>query len=121
MQPAETNMVLSDWKKELFDQRANFPWLKPLRKSDLWDLLNHVLDRITLPSSKVVVGCHESSEDVPLCWAAIRDGELLMMYARQSLRRDAELACAIEKEFRAYIVPVTDHREHFNPFEELKR
>ncbi len=120
MLPTERNMVLSDWKRDLFEIRREFPWSVG-RKTDLWCLLNFVIDNITLPSCTIIVGGHPDSMEVPMCWAATRDQSIIMMYARPSVREDRELAFNLEKAFLHELAPAVDQREHFNPFQELKR
>lgn len=120
MYEGETSMVLSDWKKELVEQRRTQAWSSGLLVSDMWRLLNHVLDDLTLPSCEVVVGCHANDVDVPLCWAATRDGDVLMSYVRRGFRKDPELSYRLEREFSKRL-PATKTGAVFNPFKELEK
>jgi hypothetical protein len=92
MLPAERSMVLSDWKKGLWDSRPD--WGRALHSDEWWALVNHVIDTISLPSAEVWMACHESEPDVPLCWVAVRDGGFLHMHARISVSAEPELARA---------------------------
>jgi len=49
MHESETAMVLSNWKKELFEQRGTRGWSRNIEERDYWCLVNHVPDLITLP------------------------------------------------------------------------
>lgn len=116
----EASMVLSDWKKEIVEQRRSQAWSSGILVSDLWRLLNHVLDQHTLPTCKVVVGCHPTDSSVPLCWAAIRKDDVLMTYVRRGIRKDPELSYSLEREFLRQL-PATKTGDIFNPFKELLR
>lgn len=112
----ERPMVLSDWKRGLWDERP--AWGRALHSEEWWALINHVIDGITLPSVTVWMACHRRTPDVPLCWAAVRRSEALHMYARSSVRETPELAAFLHRSLldhaRARAAP-------FNPFQELKR
>lgn len=116
MLPEEKPMVLSDWKKDL--KEADPPWGKNIPWEEWWALINHVVDRITLPSATVLMACHRNEPSVPLCWVAVRDGLFLHMHARTSIREDPELAVHLEK---ALLSHAQGRPEPYNPFMELKR
>jgi hypothetical protein len=90
------------------------------RDRDFWSLVNHVIDRITLPSAKVFVGMYPGHE-VPLCWAVTRDGELLYTYVRKGIVNDAALAGELLKMFLGGLPVVAIKVRDFNPFRELER
>ncbi len=108
-------MVLSDWKKELWDSRPD--WGRSLQSEEWWALVNHVIDSISLPSADVWMACHRNEARVPLCWVAVRDGAFLHMHARFSVAQEPELAARLER-------TLTEHAQGrpapFNPFMELK-
>lgn len=116
MRPAERSMVLSDWKKSLWDERPG--WGRALHSDEWWALVNYVIDRISLPSAAVWMACHVDEPDVPLCWAAVRDWVFLYLHARPSVRMEPELAAFIELSLRSH---VHGESKPFNPFHELKR
>ena len=115
MLPEERSMVLSDWKKGLWDERPD--WGRALQSDEWWALVNHAIDCISLPTAKVWMVCHQREPNVPLCWVAVRDGSFLHMHARVSIRDEPELAARLER-------TLLDHAQGrpapFNPFRELK-
>lgn len=128
MANSEISMVLSDWKKELFRERKNRGWGKGLEDRDYWALINHVLDRITLPSCAIYIGVHEKEPSTPCCWAAVRSlpphtgsFEILFLYARQSIGHDPELAAALERSLLEKLPSGAERLRSFNPFLELRR
>lgn len=116
LRPEERSMILSDWKKDLWEARP--AWGQSLRSDEWWALVNHVIDRITLPSAAVWIGCHRDEPIVPLCWAAARDGAFLHMHARVSVHEQPDLAARLEQELLAH---AQGRPAVFNPFLELKR
>lgn len=122
MAPSELPMVLSNWKKELRHERHRRGWGRGLEERDFWCLVNHVIDRITLPSSSIFVGCHEDEPETPCCWAARRGEEILFLYARQSVGHDAELAATLERSLLSHpLLAGSERIRAFNPFLELRR
>lgn len=130
MREAETSMVLSNWKKELFEHRGERGWSRNIEERDYWCLVNYVLDRITLPSCLVFVGHHLIDEETPMCWVAARrikglqTYEVVYLYARKSVRGDPELAASLERALLyevSRICPLADERRPYNPFLELRR
>lgn len=134
--PDEFGMVCSNWKDELFEHRNDRNagpgrgWCRGLNERDFWCLVNHVIDRITVSSCKVFVGCHEKDPDTPICWVAIRriEGlvlfEVMYLYARKLIREDPELAAGLERALLSEvnkIHPLAAERRSFNPFKELRR
>ena len=131
MEPSESAMVLSNWKKELWEQRRERGWSRGLEERDYWALVNHVLDKITLPACDVVMGCHFSDPETPMCWVAFRRvpglhiREIVYLYARKSVRQDPALAAGLERQL-LFEIEHTDilfaaERRPFNPFLELRR
>lgn len=116
MLPSERGLVLSDWKKDLWDDRPD--WGRALHSDEWWALMNHVLDTITLPSSTVWMACHRDEEIVPLCWLAERGGVVLHMHASASARKDTELAARLERSLTEHACAIPGA---FNPFIELKQ
>ena len=121
MQPEELVMVLSDWKREIVDMRRYHAWSTGVLRPDLWNLVNYVLDHITVPSSKIMMGCHPKSLEVPMCWAAVRDDKVLTTYVRRRVREDVELGYSLERSFLDLLAPAERLGEPFNPFKELNR
>lgn len=119
MLPEENSMVLSDWKKGLWDARPD--WGRALQSDEWWALINHVIDRVSLPSCAVWMACHRDEPTVPLCWVAVRDGAFLHMHARSSVHREPELAAEIERDLLAHDAVGAQGRLSFNPYLELKR
>lgn len=121
----ETAMVLAMWKADLRfqDKSDKRSWGNRLRNGEFWALVNHVVDRITLPSAAVYVGCHPDEPETPVCWAAVRENEVLHLYARESVRKDPELAAAMQRAFleiiESRVGPVS--RATYDPFKELQR
>jgi hypothetical protein len=120
----------ANWKKDLLDRRAERGWSRGLEDRDYWCLVNHVIDRITLPSCIVFVGCHEKDIDTPMCWAAVRRipgllaHEVVYLYARKSLWEEPELAASLERAVLSAIEalhPLVTERRPYNPFLELRR
>ncbi len=125
MQAGEIPMVLANWKANirLQDKNDRRTWGRGLTPSEFWTLVDYAMTRITLPSSVVFVGCHESEPDTPLCWAAVRENRMLHIYARESVRSDPEFAAEME---RAFVNSIEERvgrveRAGYNPFEELQR
>lgn len=117
----EITMVLANWKRELFEERVHRAWGRGLRDQDYWRLVNHILDRITLPSARIFIGAHPENEGTPMIWIAVRDGLLLFSYARRSLRKDPALVERLESAMLK-LIPVVACRVHdFDPFRELER
>lgn len=114
MLPEEKSMVLSDWKRDLRDQKP--AWGLSLQAPEWWALVNHVIDRHTLPSASVLVACHRNEPSFGLCWLAYRRG-VLHLHATKDVMREPDLAAYLERSLR-------DHApkgvEEFNPFLELK-
>jgi hypothetical protein len=127
MEPSELVMVLANWKAELFDMREKrdehgrcpHSWGR-LRAGDFWRLVNFVLEKITLPSCEVYVGVHRDNTETPMCWAAVRHGELLFTYYRKGLNEDPELRGMLEELFLTVLPVVAIHVRDFNPFRELE-
>ncbi len=127
MATSEVPMVLGNWKAELRADARTRRWGRGLEERDFWCLVNHVLDRITLPACRVFVGCHEDEPDVPVCWVALRrppglsTWAVVYLYVRQGLREDVELCAGLERELIARIDrPILPDRRPFNPFLELR-
>jgi hypothetical protein len=128
MREHERAMVLSDWKRDLAKPHGRV-WGKGLTTKEFWAIVDHVIERVTLPSSEVWVGCHQDDPSTPCCWAATRLSVpglvVLHAFVRRSMEReDPELAKAIKSEF--FYRLVLQHRTElvhgtFNPILELKR
>lgn len=127
---AERNMVLSNWKEELREERLERRWGRGLTDRDYWCLINHVLDKITLPSCEVFVGVHVDTPETPVCWVSVRGiaglstYEVVYLYGRLQLRDDLELAASVERTLlyevqRTHVL--VNERRPFNPFLELRR
>lgn len=124
----ERPFVLATWKKELNTYRLNTSWGAGLGAREYWKLANHILDKVTLPSCEVWMGCHPDDDHTPLCWLAIRrvpgrtEYAFLWSYGRRSLHKDPELAYMIEQtllhEVRAKR-PLLETRQPFSLFNEL--
>lgn len=129
MAPSETNLVLAAWKTRLYADRFRWRWGRQLDGEHFWLLVNHVLDRLTLPSSQVLVGCYETEQNTPICWMAVRRRksqplhDVLYADARPAIRDDLPLAAALEREFTALVERMCPLGERltFNPFQELSR
>jgi hypothetical protein len=131
MLPEERSLVLSDWKRDLWDaliddRKEGTPnWGLSLQSEEWWALVNHVLDRITLPSATVWMACHRDEPNVPLCWVAARDGMHLDSHSRVSVRDEPELAAYLQRSLWEHAMPKSRFgiggRAAFNPFLELKR
>lgn len=126
MLPSEESFVLSTWKHALRDTRRLQDWGMGLRDSNYWLLANFVIDKITLPSCEVWMGCHPSRPETSECWIAIRETpegwRILHEYARAALKSDPELAAALRT---ALVSKLEETRgfapaESFNPYKELK-
>lgn len=128
---SEVGMVRANWKHELNAQRPERKWSRGLTDRDFWCLVNHALDRITLPECELYVGFHATDpEATPLCWVAVRripallTWEVVYLYARASVRADPELAVTLERELlsRVHAIhPLATERRPFNPFLELRK
>lgn len=112
-------MVLRDWKLDIADSVP--AWGKGLTGPHFWTLLNHVMDAVTFPSCAIQMGCHEDEPLVPLCWGAARDGKLMHMRARESLRADPELAATLQRLLIEGMGIASTDIEPFDPFAEMKR
>lgn len=127
MVPAEVPMVLSNWKHTLNVKRRDFYGPHhALIERDFWHLANYVIEKITLPSAEVFIGCHESEPDTPCCWIAVRSigedaCEVLESYARQIVSKDPELAANLERELRSRLPYKRVETRNLNLFLELKR
>jgi hypothetical protein len=114
MLPEEKSLILSDWKKDLWEQRP--AWGRALHSEEWWALINHVVDRITLPTSSVLVAASRNEPDFGICWLAYREG-VLHLHATKDVLREPELAAYLERALR-------DHAQRedapYNPFLELK-
>jgi hypothetical protein len=122
MEPGELVMVLANWKAELYEQKSTdreAAWAR-LRNGDFWRLVNYVLDTITMPSCVVYVGVHAWNPETPMCWAAVRNGELLFTYYRKGLDKDAELLGMLQDVFLTILPVVAIKFRDFNPFRELE-
>ncbi len=117
MSPEERNMVLSDWKKDLSDRRP--PWGVRLRADEWWALVNYTVDQITLPSSRVHIGVHKNHPEVPLCWASVRDSQVLHLHARSSIHQSTPVLLAHLQ--RELLGEMEWDPDLFNPFKELAR
>jgi hypothetical protein len=115
MRPEEHGLVLSDWKRNLWDEHPD--WGRSLQSDEWWALVNHVLDTVTLPGCTVTMACHRDEESIPLAWLAARGTFILHMHATSNVRRDAELAARLE---RALLSHSGGEVAPFNPFMELK-
>lgn len=126
----EVPMVLSNWKRELGEYRHIYRWSSGLKPDDFWSLLNFVIDRLTLPSCVVFMGCHPSEPKVPINWVAIRkrpglsNYDVVYQYVRLGPREDPELAQSlydslIEKLCATHTLE--KKKRPFNPFNELRR
>lgn len=126
---SETSFVLSSWKKQLNDERYRHRWGKGLDGLCFWMLINHVIDKITLPSCEVFVGCERSEPGTPLCWVAVRKikglstFDIVYLYARHEIRKDQKLAAYLEVALLSEVNktrPFASQRRSFNPFRELQ-
>lgn len=115
-------MVLANWKSELLDrmQRDRTDW-GVWKKRDFFRLVNFVVDRISVPTSRIFIGVHPDSVDTPMCWAATRDGELVFSYVRPRAAKDRELSRAMLDTFLVALPTVAVHVRDYNPFMELER
>jgi hypothetical protein len=122
-------MVLAAWKQDLYEERFRRRWGSGLDGECFWLLVNHVIDRITLPSSDVLVGCSKTEPGTPLCWTVVRKIErygtyaVLHSYARHEIRKDPALAATLERELMTEVTkqrPIASERRPFNPFHELR-
>lgn len=127
---SEESMLLAAWKKDLYDERFRMRWGRWLDGECFWLLVNDVLERVSLPSSHVLVGCYETEPHLPLCWMVIRAAkrvprlhDVLYMSTRHEIHKDPPLAAALQREFLAVVErthPLAP-RAPFNPFQELGR
>jgi len=115
----ERNMVLSDWKKDLWDARCS--WARGLLAEEWWALMNHVVDDIVLPKCDVLVGTHAETPDVALLWAATREGRVLHKRARFSIQKEPQLAAALERHLHIRLAIDDFSVAELNPFAELRR
>lgn len=123
LRASETNLVLAAWKNQLYEARLRTRWGRDLPTDCFWALVNHVIDKITLPSSTLLVGCHVDV-DTPMCWAVVRDFEVLYIDARPEIRKDPALAVALERQLLhevRQVIPIAPGNRSYNPFMELKR
>jgi hypothetical protein len=120
MQASELNMVLSNWKRDLYV--CNAPWRSRMRGEDFWDLVNFVIDKLTVPSCQIFIAVHIDEPTVPIAWIATRDRTAVYLYAVGSLRKDPELAAALQRELLK-LAPVDGDQwyPHFSPYKELAR
>ena len=114
--PEERAMVLSAWKRDLWEREGP---RSPMRPVDWWALTNYVVDEITYPTVSVHMACYQGEPRTPLCWIVVRDGLAMHLYAKQSVMKEPELAAYIERELRKAYAPCGDGS--FDPFEELRR
>jgi len=130
MLASESAMVLSNWKNQLNSERTEHGWSNGLNRDCFWDLVNHVVDKISLPTSEVFVACYESEPATPLCWVAVRKipglstYDVVYLYARYEIRRDPVLAVTLERELLSEVQkqrPLASQRRPFSPFKELRR
>lgn len=130
MRESETNLVLSAWKRQLFDTRGLTRWGRDLPTECFWALVNHTIDKITMPRAVVWVGCYEMEVATPLCWAVATENyaqgahDLVYIDARTEILRDRPLAASLERELLsslAKVLPSAIERRSYNPFMELKR
>ncbi len=130
MNASETNIVLAGWKNRLYEQRFRSRWGRGLEEDYFWLLVNHVIDKITVPSSDVLVGCAETEPGTPICWVVLRKitglstFDVLYVDARREILKDPKLAAALERELLAEVTkqrPLASERRTFIPFQELKR
>ena len=112
-------MVLANWKASLAD--AKLDWSERLPGEHFWALVNYVVDHVSFPSCTVYAGCHEETPETPICWAAVRAGEVVMSYARQSVSETPELAAALERDLLTKIPVPCVRGLPYNPFREMKR
>lgn len=117
--PTERSLVLKDWKGDIAAMKGReAPWKNSLTPEEFWILLNTVIDKLTLPSCRVKMACHELASDTAMAWAAVREGQILHMHCKQSLLDDPELAAHVQRhlqaEVQAVVVP-------WNPILELRR
>lgn len=112
-------MVLKDWKLDINDTRPE--WGRGLTGPDYWSLLNYVMDEVTFPSCAIKMGCHEDEPLVPLCWGASRDGRLMHLRARESLRAQPDLAAELQRLLMGGMSLSSADIEPWNPFAEMKR
>ncbi len=119
----EKDYVLSTWKQAL--KISPRKWRKELDDRNFWCLVNHAVDRITFPSSIILVGCHKDSPDVPVCWVAIRKlaglstYELVYYYVRlEAFTAEIyeELLSQISKDYL-----IAKEVCPYNPYLELRR
>ncbi len=129
MATTETKMVLANWKGSMVEAFRRSP-VRKLREWEFWALANHVIDKITLPSCTVFVGCAPAELLTPLCWAAVRkrkngeDYEVVYLYARNRVKADDALAASVQRELLANVskaLPITGEPVTFNLFKELAR
>lgn len=121
MASSETSLVLAAWKHRLAERRYREPWGRGLDGESFWLLVNHVLDRITLPSCDVHMGCYETEPGTPLCWVALRGASVLYADARHEILKDPPLAATLERELLCRATGGAYMRDHLHPFKELSR
>ncbi len=130
MAAAELALVAKAWKMDLYE-RWNDRDTHDLRDKDWWAVCNHVINRITLPSSEPYVGCHPSEPTTPLCWMVVRrtvglsSYEILYLGARRGLpSKEPELAATLERTLVAAVSQgrvIAADRRPLNLFQELRR
>ncbi len=116
MNPGERPLVLSAWKRDLADASWR-DWGAGLQPPEWWALVNHVVDRISLPTATVMMACHEDEPEVPLAWMAVRSLAILHQHARASVHDEPHLAARLYQEL-ATRTGALPHR--WNPFLEMK-
>lgn len=125
---SEHAWVLASWKAQLSYERKEERWGNGLDRQSFWDLVNYVVDRVSMPSCEVFVASSETEPTTPLCWVAIRKVpglstfDVVFSYARLEIRKDPELAATLERALLSEVQkerPLEPERRKFNPFREL--
>lgn len=126
----ELTFVRATWKNDLGSGPGR-DWAAGLSSERFWLLVNHVIDKVTLPSCEVFVGCHPDSPDTPLCWVAIRRIEglstyaVVYLYARQRFMRHPDVAASMQSmlihEVKQHRALLSGDAPPFDPFKELSR
>lgn len=131
LEPHEHGFVVATWKRDLEEQSERAPWRRGMTNINFWRLVNHAVDKVSIPSSSIFVGCHPEATDTPLCWIAVRKFaglstyETVYLYVRGRVRKDPELAANLQHRFvhevGRIIGNVVLEMRSYNPFKELSR
>jgi hypothetical protein len=127
----ELTFVRATWKNDLGTPAPGRDWATGLSSTRFWLLVNHVIDKVTLPSCEVFVGCNPDFPETPLCWVAIRRLEglstyaVVYLYARRRFMRHPEVAATMQSmlihEVKQQRALLSGDAPPFDPFQELSR